>query len=198
MGTHKKLIGELLIENRLISEKDLAFAMHERHQNEPLFSALLRLSILADTTATWDLLASQLGVPYGVAERDFEWDTQLAELLDVEIAKNYNALPLADDGVILKTGLITPTDINTIEILRIATNRRIHPVLISQGTFNSGLQMIYEEEGELDGGIEMRTDLLARLELESDPKEQSSASTEANTGRRDRWQNVSYRSRRFR
>ena len=178
MSINKKLIGELLIEHRLISEKDLAFAMHERHQNELLFSALLRLGILTDTTANWDLLASQIGVTYGVAGRDFEWDSDLTLLLDGEIAKNFKALPLSDNGVVLKTGFLTPTDLNNIELLRIATNRRIQPILISQKTFSTGLRMLYEEDIELEGGIEMRTDLLARLELESEPKEQGSASTE--------------------
>lgn len=175
---NKKLIGELLIENRLISEKDLAFAMHERHQNEPLFSALLRLGILADSTATWDLLAEQIGVLYAVPGRDFEWDNTLLSLMDLDVAQNFKALPLADDGVILKTGLLTPTDLNKIEILRVATNRRIQPILISQETYATGLHVLYEEDAELDGGIEMKTDLLARLELESVPKEQSSGSTE--------------------
>ena len=178
MSINKKLIGELLIEHRLISEKDLAFAMHERHQNELLFSALLRLGILTDTTANWDLLASQIGVTYGVAGRDFEWDSDLTLLLDGEIAKNFKALPLSDNGVVLKTGFLTPTDLNNIELLRIATNRRIQPILISQKTFSTGLRMLYEEDIELEGGIGMRTDLLARLELESEPKEQGSASTE--------------------
>lgn len=175
---NKKLIGELLIENRLISEKDLAFAMHERHQNEPLFSALLRLGILADNTSTWDLLAAQIGVIYGVPGRDFEWDSSLTNLLDSEIAQNFKALPLSDDGVMLKAGFITPTDLNKIEILRVATNRRIQPVLISQETYANGLHILYKEDSELDGGIEMKSDLLARLQLESIPKDQSSSSTE--------------------
>ena len=178
MSLSKKLIGEILIEHRLISEKDLAFAMHERHQNEPLFSALLRLGIMTDTISTWELLASQIGVPYWVPGRDFEWTPELVERIDAVVARNYDALPLADDGKVLQTGLLSPTDLNNIEILHVASERRIQPVLISPETYSIGLKKLYEDDEEVEGGIEMRMDLFSRLELENATKERAEVSSE--------------------
>jgi len=163
----RKLIGELLVEKRLISEKDLAFAMHERHQSEQLFTALLRLGVLANDHSSWDVLAGQIGVSFGRPGRDFEWDRTLITLISSETARNNEVLPLADDGITLKVGMIVPTDLNTIEILRVSSARRISPLLISPEIFNTGMSALYDDNAALEGGISMHADLLASLELQS-------------------------------
>ena len=59
-----------------------------------------------------------------------------------------------------------------------ASNRRIQPVLISPSTYATGLQKLYEDDQELEGGIEMRMDLFSRLELESVKKEHAEPTAE--------------------
>ncbi|MFH2123742.1 MAG: GspE/PulE family protein [Pseudomonadota bacterium] len=163
----RKLIGELLVEHRLITEKDLSFAMHERHQNEQLFSALLRLGVLADDHHSWDVLAGQIGVLFARPGRDFEWNRDLIKFIDQETAKNHESLPLHDNGQTLKVGMTVPTNLDTIELLRISTGRRIQSLLISPEIFNTGMSVLYDDDSGVDGGIRMHADLLASLELQS-------------------------------
>lgn len=169
----RKLIGELLVEKRLISEKDLSFAMHERHQNEQLFSALIRLGILADDHASWDVLAGQIGVPFARPGRDFEWNRELTQLIDKETARNYEAIPLSDNGQTLMVGMTVPTDLDTIELLRISTGRRILSSLISPQIFNAGMSALYDDDSCVDGAIRMNADLLASLELQPLTRQES-------------------------
>jgi type IV pilus assembly protein PilB len=163
----RKLIGELLVEKRLITEKDLSFAMHERHQNEQLFAALIRLGVLIDDHGSWDVLASQIGVSFARPGRDFEWNRGLTKLIDQETAKNHEVLPLSDNGQTLKVGMIIPTALESLEILRVSTGRRIQSALISPQIFNAGMAALYDDNSNIDGGIRMHADLLASLDLQS-------------------------------
>lgn len=145
MAAYNKKIGELLIESGLITERDVAFVLSEKHRNEPFIEAVSRLGLLppAQERQAWKALAAQLGIPYLIPGVDFFWEPALARILDSELAINLKVLPVKSEGDIIWIGTCNPVDLEALETVRVATKMKIKQVFLSPQDCKDGMDILY-------------------------------------------------------
>lgn len=158
---NNKKIGELLIESGLITERDCAFVLSEKHRNEPFIEAVCRLGLLspAQEQQAWKILAAQLGIPYLVSGVDFFWEPALAKILDSELAVSLKVLPVKSEGDVIWIGTCNPFDIEALETVRVATKMRVKQVFLSPQDCKNGMDILYKTsvcgyEGEIPFVVE--------------------------------------------
>ena len=144
----KKLIGQSMIEARLISESQLADLLE--YQNKSRDRALLgKLSIelgLVTDDEFAPFIASYFDVPYVNLKGLPPVPKEVIELIPEAIAKRLNAAPLTRDNDTLTVAVSDPMDLTTIDNLETITHCRVktvvstpaqikHTIAISYGIF---------------------------------------------------------------
>jgi type IV pilus assembly protein PilB len=165
----RKKIGEILLEKGLITEKDISFALSEKHEGEMLIDALVRLGLLACSDNAYEALAAQLGVPFFQHGKDFVWDRGLAGKIDGENAERYEAVPLKEERGFLWVGMQNPQDVPTIEALRVTTGCRIRPTFLTPNLYKEGLNQLYDISvigSEINAGDEFIDDAIEEMVVE--------------------------------
>ncbi len=123
---------DLLLKEGLIDEEKIAKAREEtKRTGLSLASALEKLGYIAYEDII-KVQATALGLPY-MDLSDYIVDAKLVELIPVEIAKKYKAVPLFKISNTLTVGMADPKDIEAIDnIRRISKVDMVEPVLVSE------------------------------------------------------------------
>ena len=93
---HKRL-GDLLLEEKLITPEDLSAAVAEQRKTGQLLGATLIQLGLVNEEALLQSLQRQLGLPL-VDLESIDIDESTVALIKEEVAKKYLALPIAVEG----------------------------------------------------------------------------------------------------
>ncbi len=141
----QKPIGQILTDKGLITDKDVDFILSEKYEGELFLEALQRLKLYqGDKNLLWQAQADQLGVPFYLADKDFQWDKDLILELDVELAIQYKVLPLWLKNNFLCIAMDRPQDIPAIEAIRMATGYHIRTSFIGPDQFAEGFKTLYD------------------------------------------------------
>jgi len=111
-ATRKKKIrlGELLLENKVISQEQLNAALAEQKRSgRKLGRALTDLGIMSEM-ALHEFLARHLNIPY-VDIRQLNLDRDMVRMLPEALARRYRAVVLQSDKRGLLVGMADPTDL---------------------------------------------------------------------------------------
>jgi type IV pilus assembly protein PilB len=135
---HKPL-GEVLVDERLISVADLDRALVEqRRGGKPLGQTLVDMGAL-DERALGEALAEQFGLEFvDVAEQDV--DIAAASLLPIQLARRHGVLPLRLDGDDLVVAVHDPADVIALDDVRAVTGRPVKPLVASRADVLSAIE----------------------------------------------------------
>ncbi len=156
MVEQKKLLGELLVENNIVTEDDIQRAL--RYQNQygcKIGQALVSLNIITENK----LLAAlryHCGLPV-VDLGNIEIPPQIIRLISGEMAERYTAVPVRIEetgkGKTLLVVMSNPSDLNAIEELQFIAGYKISPVLAKESDLQAALLKYYDIKTRPIGAI---------------------------------------------
>ena len=143
----EKRLGELLIEDRIVSEQDLELAL--RRQLETGLS-LGRLLIDMGKASEWEVAATlgkQLNVPF-ITLSHYEIDPEVLESIPEELVHKYRIVPVDKTGDTLTIALADPSNIYLLDELKLLTRCQIIPVISFESDIKEAILKYYPAQKE--------------------------------------------------
>ncbi len=175
--TTSQHIGELLIQEGKLTDKQLAQALKKQRYNSDkhLGEIIVELGYCTQEQVT-STLSGKLGIPF-VEIGEYNIPSKLLSLIPPDIALRYSVLPLMEHENRLVVAMENPLDWTALDVLRFTTNRPIDAVMTSHTQITNFLNRHYTEfyaEGDV---IEMadKIELGAQEEQEDETSLQSIA-----------------------
>ncbi|MCF8109859.1 MAG: Flp pilus assembly complex ATPase component TadA [Desulfobacteraceae bacterium] len=138
----KKRLGEMLIEEGLINEKQLQTALQEQKAAGQKLGEFLVHRNICREDAIVDMLSRQLRIDK-YDPSSYPLDLGLAEIIDAETAKNKKVVPVEKLGGVLRVATTDPLDIDTLDSLEVITNLEIEPIVCTQADFEQAYNSLY-------------------------------------------------------
>ena len=149
-ATRKKKIrlGELLLENKVISQEQLTAALAEQKRSgRKLGRALTDLGILTEN-ALHEFLARHLNIPF-VDIRQLNLDREVVRLLPEALARRYRAIVLQADKRGLLVGMADPTDLFAFDELAKRLKQPMRLALVGEADLLKTLDIVYRRTDEI-------------------------------------------------
>jgi MSHA biogenesis protein MshE len=141
-------LGELLVQQKLITEDQLTQALTEqRRTGRKLGRVLADLKLLSET-ALHDALSKHLQVPF-VDLKQVRIDRAAVRLLAEPLARRYRALVLQNDGRGLLVGMADPADLHAYDELQAKLKLPLRIALIGEADLLKTLDAVYRQTDEI-------------------------------------------------
>jgi len=149
----KKRLGEMLIEEGLITEEQLREALVEHKKaGLKLGQFLVQRGVVSENQIV-DLLSRQLKIDKYHPER-YPLDVELGRLIPQEIAQKYQFVPLRKKGRLLTIAMTDPLDINTLDTIELMTNAEVEPVVCTERELDQLMNGIYGMQSKIDSVLD--------------------------------------------
>ena len=134
MSLRKKEVEELLIENGLITERQLSRAQDQATKSgEPVTKILVGMGFVTDKDVT-EMMGIQLNVDF-VDLDNINLDPDTVKLIPDNLAKRYNVIPIElVDNMRIRLAMADPSDILAIDDIRLVTGYDIDPVIATESS----------------------------------------------------------------
>ena len=180
----KKRLGEMLIDEGLISHERLTQALEEQKKaGLKLGQFLTRMGIVSESQII-DLLSRQLKISrYHPDEYPLEID--LADHFTIEVAQKHQISPLKKKGRLLTIAMVDPLDINALDYIEVLTNSEVEPVVCSERELNQLISSLYGTQsglGSIMENMEIKTQEEGQQEAQPDKEEIQVASLQDMAG----------------
>ncbi len=162
-------VGEVLLDEGLITEEQLARARQEQATSDrSLGRILLDLQMVKETELV-AALARKIGLPF-VDLTEFRVDPAAVALVPEQVAQRYRAIPIGFDGAQLVVAMSDPANVYAIDDIRAITNMEIKPVVATASDVDDTIRNF----GHFDRAVEE-----VASEAASQAKEDGEADLEA-------------------
>jgi type IV pilus assembly protein PilB len=162
----KKRLGEMLIENGLLSEEKLKEVLIEQKKaGLKLGQFLTRLGIVNEQQII-DLLSRQLKLQQYHPD-DYPLDMDLIRLIPIEVAQKYQIAPLKKKGRLLTIAMVDPLDINALDSIEVLTNAEVEPVVCSEREVHQLINSLYGMQSGL-GSIMENIEIESQTDAQND------------------------------
>lgn len=168
MVIKRKRIGDILVEQGLLTQEDLQGALDSKQNDQKLGDALLSRGVITEQQLI-ETLEVQLGIPH-VSLFRYPFDPLLFNVVPKDFAKRKLLVPLKTEGDRLFIAMTDPTDFIAIDDLRLSTGFQIEPTIASKEDIMKTIAKYYEEESydelleEMPDAKEDKTDELTDLD----------------------------------
>jgi MSHA biogenesis protein MshE len=141
-------LGELLVQQRIVSEDQLALALAEQKRSGRKLGRVLNdLGLLAEA-ALHEVLAKHLQVPF-VDLKQVRIDPEAVKLLPEPLARRYRALVLKRDDRGLLIGMADPSDLHAYDELQAKLRLPLRLALVGEADFLKTVDAIYRQTDEI-------------------------------------------------
>lgn len=138
-------LGELLLENNLITEEQLNIALEEKKaKGIKLGEAIIGLGYVTQDAIN-DLLCQQLNIDF-VDLRKIEIDDSIARMVGEKVVRKYMLLPFALDdrqANVIKVAMEDPMNIMAIDDIGIITGMTVQPYLSTHAYISTAIDKLY-------------------------------------------------------
>jgi len=169
----KRKLGEMLIEERLLTEEQLTKALAEQAKaGLKLGQFLMRQGIVSEAQIV-DVLGRQLKIRKYHPD-NYPFDIELAQLIPIDYAQKYQVAPLMKKGRLLTMATTDPLDIHALDAIETLTNNEVEAIVCTEKELNQIINSIYGIQSGLSG-------ILESMEIETQPvkeKEEEDASAD--------------------
>ncbi|MBD3346227.1 MAG: type II/IV secretion system protein [Chitinivibrionales bacterium] len=149
----KKRIGEVLIDQGLITQDQLSTSLQEqKHSGLLLGKCLVKLGFITEEKLI-DALSAQLDIQHVVLE-NFSFNKDLIKVFPEEMLRKYKAIPLFEREGIITVAMADPTNLRTIDHLKFKSGREIEPVIATENSIMGAIERNYSLK------LEQMTELL--------------------------------------
>ncbi len=138
----KKRLGEMLVEEGLLTEEQLQTALQEQKAaGQKLGQFLVHRNICREDDIV-NMLSRQLRIDRYDPSR-YPLDMELAEIIDADTAKKKGVIPVKKTGNVLNVATTDPLDIDALDSLEVITNMEIEPVACTEADFEQAYNSLY-------------------------------------------------------
>ncbi|MBQ9632541.1 MAG: type II secretion system protein GspE, partial [Lachnospiraceae bacterium] len=142
----KKRIGDLLIEQQLITENELQYALdRQKETHKKLGEVLVENGIVTEEDLA-RTLALQLEVDY-IDLAQVTIPKEMASLVGRNTARQNHLVPVQKQGEALYVAMDDPLNFYAIDEVRKATKLRIVPMIASKNAVERAINTLYGNEG---------------------------------------------------
>ncbi len=135
-------LGELLIENGMLTKRQLSEALrYQRENGGRLGSALIENGYVTDHQ-----IAQVLGRQYDLKTVELKSsaiDPEAIEMVPLATATRHRLLPVRKHGTTLTVAVVDPTNLPALDELQFMTGCRIEPVVVAESTIQALLEECY-------------------------------------------------------
>jgi len=127
-------LGDLLVQQKLITQDQLQFALDQQQQQKSGRRKLGRLLVENAFVTEEDIcrtLSTQLGIPY-IDLKTFKVNEELVRLLKEEQARKCQAIVLENRDNVLLVGMADPTDRSALDQLRSILFRKFEIAVVAE------------------------------------------------------------------
>ncbi|MBI3550411.1 MAG: Flp pilus assembly complex ATPase component TadA [Elusimicrobia bacterium] len=152
METAKIDLGMLLLQNRIVTEEQLRYAMQlQQTQGKPLGDVLVELKYINDVTLAV-ALSQQFQIPY--ASRDNKilrkrWYQGMETTLTEDFSRKNLILPLYVEGQIMTVAVADPSNLMLIDSVRMMTGYEIRPVIAARTELLRAIDEFYGKAADV-------------------------------------------------
>ncbi len=155
-------IGDLLVENGIISEAQLQAALQEQKRSgHKLGNTLVELGYVEESNLL-NFLSHQLNIPY-IDLREYKLNPEVARLLPEVQARRHRVLVLEAGETAALVGMADPTDLHAYDYIGKLLKRDIRQAVVRESDLLLALDMAYQSSealtslaGELDDELSQR------------------------------------------
>ncbi len=147
MATNR--LGELLVRNNLIDEKQLAMALDEQKTSGGrLGASLVKLGYLKEEDLA-AFLSRQYGVP-SINLSEFEIDESVIKLIPAEVSQKYQLVPVNRAGSTLIVAMADPSNIFAIDDIKFMTGYNVEVVVAAEASIKAAIDKYYDQSASFD------------------------------------------------
>ncbi len=147
-GRKKVRIGDLLVQNRVISESQLQTALTaQKSSGHKLGHTLIELGFIKERQLL-DFLSQQLQVPY-VDIKSYQFNPEAVKLLPETMARRYRAIVLEQWEREVLVGMADPTDLFAFDELGRILKKRVRQAVVRESDLLAQLGRVYRGNDEL-------------------------------------------------
>ncbi len=142
-------LGELLVRNKLIDEKQLAKALEEQKTSGGrLGVSLVKLGYLKEEDLA-AFLSRQYGVP-SINLSEFEIDQSVIKLVPAEVVQKYQLIPVNRAGSTLIVAMADPSNIFAIDDIKFMTGYNVEVVVAAEASIKLAIDKYYDQSASFD------------------------------------------------
>ncbi|WLD92251.1 GspE/PulE family protein [Alkalihalobacillus sp. AL-G] len=145
-------LGDLLVNESIITEGQLDEVLREKSNNQKLGDALLDRGYITERKLI-EVLEFQLGIPH-VRLPTIPIDSTLTTLVHKDLARKNVYLPIQKQNDKLVVAMADPLDFHSIEDLRLSTGFQIKPVIASKTDIIQAINKYYSNDSIKDSSID--------------------------------------------
>jgi type IV pilus assembly protein PilB len=139
----KQLIGNMLVEAKLLTKEGLEKALAEQKKTKEQFSRVLIRLGLVEEEALVAFLGSKFNIPY-INLSKASIDVTAVETIRYEIAKRHLLFPYQKEDSVLKIAMVDPLNASIINELVVETGYQIKPNIASETSIRKAIKEYYE------------------------------------------------------
>jgi type IV pilus assembly protein PilB len=152
----KKKLGEILLEEKVLSEDDLMKALAEQKKyGERLGKVLVNLGFITEKNLI-DRISKQLGIQIVVLD-DLIIPQELIDLMPGDLAKSYVAIPVRRRQGVLQIAMVDPLDINAIDEIAKTLKAEVVPAITTEAEMKRALEKHYGAKTIVEKTLEQIT-----------------------------------------
>ncbi len=138
MSLRRKELDELLVENGLVTERQLIKAKDQASKlGDPVQKILINMGFVTEKDIT-EMIGMQMGVRF-VDLDEIDIDAELARSVPEHLAQRYNVIPIAQNDNKLTLAMVDPLNIMAIDDIRLVTGYDIEPVISTEESIKKAI-----------------------------------------------------------
>ena len=159
-----KQLGQILIEQGLITEEQLQTALEVHHRTpKSLGRVLIDMGLIREADLV-RALAEQVGLEF-VDLSETQIDPAAAALLPETLARRYRALPIGERDGKLLVAMSDPANVYALDDIRAITNRDVQPVVATASDVEQAISRFSQLEGQVE---QLASEAASALEAEGE------------------------------
>ncbi len=161
----KVRLGDLLIEQGLLTDEQLKFSLDEQKRTGRRLGRIVVESGFVTEEAISQALARQLRLPF-VDLKQFTPAAEMTKLLPEAQARRFRAVVLKEENDQLIVGFVDPTDMQAYDDIVRLVRREIEPVVVTESQVMILIDRIYRRTDEISGLAKELTEDLSDVPVE--------------------------------
>lgn len=165
--TKKILIGELLVQEKQISNDQLQTALQQQKETgKKLGTTLIELGAI-DELSFLQTLSRQLDIPF-IDLRRYDFDTDIIHRLPEAYSRQFHAIALEDLNGELLVGMVDPLDIFAFDEIYKAVKQPIRQAIVQESELNDITDLLYRHTQEINSFARELSDEVVSEEYDLD------------------------------
>ncbi len=141
----RKRLGEILIQERIITEEQLNAALAQQKENNERLGKILISMGFVDEATVLRILKAKLGIQLAnLSKRTL--DAELVKLVPEHLAQKHKIIPIEKDGNRIILAMADPLNVMAIDDVRIATGCDVLPAIDTETEIDQAIARYYSKE----------------------------------------------------